>query len=93
MMEHPKIDLEKAAIFHNGEQNELEDILKNIEPKTVWPPWNHPPKLKCIKTKLETPWEPIWDPIENKTFWYHKTVVTSPHAKKSEIDRLYKWID
>jgi hypothetical protein len=35
MMEHPKIDLEKAAIFHNGEQNELEDILKNIEPKTV----------------------------------------------------------
>jgi hypothetical protein len=43
--------------------------------------------LQCIKTELETPWEPIWDPTKKRN-WYHETIVTSPHANKSEIDQL-----
>jgi hypothetical protein len=27
-------------------------------------------------------------PYQNKVFWYHETMVTSPHAKDSEIDQL-----
>ncbi len=57
-----------VVTFHNAEQNELEDVLENIKPKTIWPPRNHPLKLKCVKTKLETPWELIWDPIEIMLF-------------------------
>jgi polyhydroxyalkanoate synthesis regulator phasin len=32
-LEQPKINLEEAKTFHNGEQNKLENIIKNIEPK------------------------------------------------------------
>jgi hypothetical protein len=79
--------------FHSGEQNKLENITKNIEREIVWPIENHPPELWHIKTKSETPQELMWDPTEKKTFWYHETVVISPHAKKSKIDRLQKQID
>jgi len=37
--------------FHSGEQNELENITKNIEQEIVWPIENHPPKLWHIKTE------------------------------------------
>jgi hypothetical protein len=30
-LEQPKINLEEAATFHSGEQNELEDVTKNIK--------------------------------------------------------------
>ncbi len=30
-LEQPKINLEEATTFHNGEQNELEDVTKNIK--------------------------------------------------------------
>jgi hypothetical protein len=43
-------------------------------------------ELQDIKSKLETPWESIWDPNEKKTFWYHEIIVTSPPARESEID-------
>jgi len=86
-LEQPKIDPKEVATFHSGEKNELEDVTKNNKPK------NHPPKLRCIKTKPKTPWEPIWDPTKKKKFWYHQIVVTSPHARKSEIDQLHKQID
>jgi len=33
-LKQPKINL-KAMTFHSGEQNELEDITKNIKPKIV----------------------------------------------------------
>jgi hypothetical protein len=64
----------------------MEDVTKNIEPKIVKPIKNHRPKLWHIKIELETSCEPIWDPIENQVFWYHETIVTSPHAKESKID-------
>jgi hypothetical protein len=51
---------------------------------------NHPLELRPIKTELETSWESIWDPTKNKVFWYHDTMVTSPHAKKSEIGQLQR---
>ncbi len=68
-------------------KNKLEDVIENNKPKIIWPTENHPPKLQCIKTELETPWEPIWDPTKKRN-WYHETIVTSPHANKSEIDQL-----
>jgi hypothetical protein len=80
-LEQSKIDPKEAMTFHNGEQNKLEDITKNIEPEIKQPTTNHPPELQCMKTKPKTPHEPIWNPMENITFWYHETVVTSPHAK------------
>jgi len=46
-----KIDSKEATTFHSGEQNELENITKNIKPKTIQPTKNHPPKLRHIKTK------------------------------------------
>ncbi len=80
------MDLEEVETFHSGEQNKLEDIIENIEPKIVQPMENHPLELQHIKTKLETSRELIWDPTKNKTFQYHDIVVTTPHAKESEID-------
>jgi len=32
---------------------------------------NHPLELQRIKIEPTTSCESIWDPIENKTFWYH----------------------
>lgn len=40
-----KIDSKEAKTFHIGEQNELENITKNIEPKTIQPTENHGSKL------------------------------------------------
>jgi hypothetical protein len=54
--------------FHIGEQNKLEDVTKNTEPKTIQPTRNYPPKLQRIKIKSKTPQEPIWDPIEKTLF-------------------------
>jgi hypothetical protein len=48
--------------FHNGEQNELEDIIENIKPKIAQPIRNHPLELQCMKTKPKTPRKPMWDP-------------------------------
>jgi hypothetical protein len=81
-LEQPKIDLQEATTFHNGEENELEDVTKNTWLKTIWPTINHPLELRCIKIELETPM--IWDLIENKVFWYHEIVMTSPHAKEKK---------
>lgn len=49
-----KINMEEAMTFHNGEQNELEYVIKNIEPRDKQPIKNHPPKLWHIKIELET---------------------------------------
>jgi len=70
-LKQPKIDIEEVASFHSRERNELEDIIKNIKPKTIWSIENHPLELQRIKTEPKTSRESIWDPIENKTFWYH----------------------
>ncbi len=66
----------------------MEDVTKNIEPKIVLPTKNHPPRLQCVKTELKTSWEFIWDHHEIIIFWYHETMVTSPHARESKIDQL-----
>jgi hypothetical protein len=76
--------------FHSGEKNKLKDIIENIELKMIRPIGNHPLKLRHIKTKPKTSRDLIWDPIENKTFWYHETLVTSPHTRESEIDQLQR---
>ncbi len=44
-LEKPKIDPKKVVTFHNGEQNELEDVIKNIELETIQPIRNHPSEL------------------------------------------------
>ncbi len=76
--------------FHNGKQIKLRDVIKNTKPKSVQPTRNHLLELRHIKIELEIP---IWDPMENKAFWYHEIVVISPHTKKNEIDQFQKWID
>jgi hypothetical protein len=86
-LEQPKNDLEEVVTFHNGEQKQLEDIIENIEPETVQRIKNHPLELQRMKIELKTPQELMWDLIE-KTFWYHETIATSPHARESEIDQL-----
>ncbi len=74
--------------FHSGEKNKLNNIIENIKLKMAQPIRNHPLKLQHIKTKSKTSRELIWDPTENKTFWYHETGVTSPLAQESEIDQF-----
>jgi hypothetical protein len=78
--------MEEVATFHNGEQNDLEGIIKNIKSKASQPTRNNPLELRCIKTKPEALWELIWDPIKDQAFWHHEIVVPSPHAKNNEID-------
>jgi hypothetical protein len=85
-LEKPNINIKEARTFHNGEQKKLEDITKITKLEIVRPTKNHPLKLWCIKIEPKTSWELIWDPIENQTFSYCETIVTSPHAKKSKID-------
>jgi hypothetical protein len=34
-LEKPKIDIKEVETFHNGEQNNLEDIAKNAKLKTI----------------------------------------------------------
>jgi len=41
-LEQPKIDPKQVMTFHGEEQNEMEDAIKNTEPKTSWPIENHP---------------------------------------------------
>ncbi len=87
--------MEEATTFHNGEQNELKNVIKNIEPKDKQPITNHPPKLWHIKIELETSRELIWDYIENQNqaFWYHEIVVSSPHIRENKIDQFQKLIE
>ncbi len=54
--------------FHNGEKDELKDVIKHIKPETIQPIGNHPQKLQHIKTKLETPCKSMWDPTKIKRF-------------------------
>ncbi len=54
--------------FHNGEENELNDVMKHTKPKTIQPTGNHPPKLQHIKTKPKTPCESMWDLTKKKLF-------------------------
>ncbi len=49
-----KIDMEEATTFHNGEQNKLEDVMKNIELKDKQPIKNHSPELWHIKIEPKT---------------------------------------
>jgi precorrin-6B methylase 1 len=65
-LEQPKNDQEEFVTFHNGEQNELEDVIENTKSKIVWPTKNHPSKLQRITTELEIPQEPIWECIRKK---------------------------
>jgi hypothetical protein len=41
--------------FHNGEENEVEDVAQNTKLKIIRPTKNHPLELLRIKIKLETP--------------------------------------
>jgi hypothetical protein len=54
-LEQPKIDLEEVMTFHNGEENELEDVTKNTKLKTIRPTINHPLELQCLTIKPKTP--------------------------------------
>ncbi len=65
-LEMLKINMEEATTFHNVEQNELEDVIKNIEPKDKQPIGNHPPKLWHIKIELEISQESIQDYTKNQ---------------------------
>ncbi len=65
-LEQPKNDLKESMTFHNGEQNELEDVTKNIKSKIVRPTKNHPLELWRIMIKTKTPHELIWDLAKKK---------------------------
>jgi hypothetical protein len=67
-VKYPKINPKEATTFHNGEQNKLEDITKNIELENVQLTKNHPLELRCINTELKTPQKPIWDLTKKKSF-------------------------
>jgi hypothetical protein len=44
-LERPKNHPEEAMTFHGGQENELEDVTKNIKLKTLQPIRNHPSQL------------------------------------------------
>jgi hypothetical protein len=50
-LKQPNIDPKEATTSHSEEQHELEDITKNIKPKTIQATKNHLSKLQRIKTK------------------------------------------
>jgi len=54
--------------FHNGEQNELNDVIKHTKLKIIRPTRNHPPKLWHIKTKPKLPCKSMWDLTKKKLF-------------------------
>ncbi len=58
-LELPKINIEEATTFHNGEQNKLEDITKNTKLEIGRPIKNHPSEIITIEPK--TSWEVMWD--------------------------------
>ncbi len=78
--------MEEAMTFHNWKQNELEYVIKNIEPRDKQPIRNNPPELWHIKIELETSRELIWDYIENQNqaFWDHEIIVPSPHIREND---------
>jgi len=71
--------------FHIGEQNELEDVTKNTEPKTIQPIRNYPPELQRIKIKLKIPREPIWDPIGKTLFAAMKSLWQVHMLEKTKL--------
>jgi hypothetical protein len=73
--------------FHNGEQNELDDVTKNTKLETIWPIKNHPLELWHSKTKLKARQESMWDPTIKK-IGTKKLLQQNSHTKESEIDRL-----
>ncbi len=60
-----RINQEDVATFHSGKQGELDDVTKHVEPKLS----KVNGKWLADVVELKTPWEPIWDPIENLAFW------------------------
>ncbi len=44
-LELPKINVKDVVTFHNGEQNEKEDVTKNTELKIARPIGNHQSEL------------------------------------------------
>jgi hypothetical protein len=60
-LKQPKIDPKETKTFQSEEQIELDEVIKDIEPKNIKLIENHPPKLWHIKTKPKSPWETIWD--------------------------------
>ncbi len=55
-----------VATFHRGEQGELEDVIEHVElelSKVIG-------KQLVDVVELKSPWELIWDLIENLAFWY-----------------------
>ncbi len=84
----PKINFEEVITFQNKEQDHFTDTTKKSKPENWRPTKNHPLELRHVTTKPKTSWEPIWDPTENQTFWYHKTILPNPHVKECEISQL-----
>ncbi len=69
------------ATFHSGKQGELEDITKHVEPKLS----KVNGKWLVDVVELKIPWEPIWDPNENPTFWYREVIASSFCTHEDEI--------
>jgi hypothetical protein len=44
-LKQAQIDPKEAMTFHNGEQNKLENVTKNIKMATIQPFGNHPLEL------------------------------------------------
>jgi hypothetical protein len=81
-----KTNQEDMATFHCGEQGELEDITKHVGSKLSKVTRKRPTNV----VEPKTPWEPIWDPTKNPTFWYRKAVVPSFYIHEDEIVQLEK---
>jgi hypothetical protein len=60
----------------------LEVAIKNIGLKIWRDIGNHVLERIIVVMELETPWEPLWNPIKNKTFWYHGIVLPNLDAQK-----------
>jgi hypothetical protein len=76
------MNVEDDVNFHNDEQEKLEVAIKKIGPKNWRDIGNHVLERTMVVMELETPWEPIWNPIKNKVFWYHGIVLPNLHAQK-----------
>jgi hypothetical protein len=64
----------------------LDTIIENTKLKIIQPTKIHPLKLWGTKTKLEMPWEFIWDPTKNKFF-----LVPWDCGDKSTHQRQQNW--
>lgn len=54
-LEQPKNDPKEIVTFHNGEENELENVTKTTKLKTIRPTKNCPSRLWRIKIEPKTP--------------------------------------